>query len=548
MQPLSWLKNYNRENLIPDILSGLIVAVMLVPQAMAYALLAGLPPVVGLYSATIPLLIYAIFGSSRHLAVGPVAIVSLLTLSGISQIAEAGTENYIALAALLALMVGLIQFVLGLLRAGFITDFLSHAVISGFTSAAAIIIGISQLKHLFGVNVPRGHSVFETGIELVRNVQDTNLYSLAIGVIGIILLVVLKRLSKSFPAPLVVVVLSVVAVYFFKLEDFAVQIVGAVPQGFPTLSLPNIDFNSIQALMPIALAIAFVSFMESIAVAQSIASKEKYKLDANAELIGLGLANIVGSIFKGYPVTGGFSRTAVNYQSGAKTPLAAIVTALLVIITLLFLTPLFYYLPKAVLAAIILVAVYGLIDIKTARHLFRLKAVDGWTLVLTFIATLVLGVELGILAGVLFSLAVFIRRSAYPHTAELGYLASEDVYRNVNRYPEAKVQEGVLITRVDASLYFANMAYLEKRLNQAVVDRPNLHTIILDFSAVNDMDAVAIEVLEERMNAFAAQGIVILISGMKGPVRDLVSQTGWTEQFGEKISFNSIKQAVSSLA
>lgn len=542
-----WLAAYQTKDLSADIMAGIIVAVMLVPQGMAYALLAGLPPVTGLYASTIPLIAYALFGSSRQLAVGPVAIVSLMTLAGVSLIAEPGSSDFIALATLLALMVGVIQFVLGLMRAGFITNFLSHAVISGFTSAAAIIIGMSQLKHLLGISLPRTHSVFEALFETGKHISQSNLITLAIGIVSIFILLVFKRFAKRFPASLLIVVLSTVLVYYLNLHEQGVSIIGEVPKGFPVFSLPTLKLESIQALLPIALTIAFVSFMESIAVAKSIASKEKYKLDANNELIGLGLANIVGSFFKAYPVTGGFSRTAINYQAGARTPLASIITAILVIITLLFFTPLFYYLPKAVLAAIVMVAVFGLIDFKEAAHLFKLKRIDGWTLVLTFVATLVLGIEKGILIGAAFSLAVFIRRSAYPHTAELGYLKKANVFRNIRRYPEAQTFEGIFISRVDASLYFANMAYLETRLNNNVADRPDLHTIILDFSAVNDIDAVALEVLEERMLEYKEQGIDVYISGMKGPVRDLAQRAGWYTTFGNKIDFTSIESIMTTL-
>jgi len=544
---ISWLKSYDKKNLSSDLMAGLIVAVMLIPQGMAYALLAGLPPVVGLYASTIPLIIYALFGSSRQLAVGPVAIVSLLTLSGVSLIAEPGSTEFIALAALLALMVGVIQFTLGLMRAGFIINFLSHAVISGFTSAAAIIIGLSQLKHLLGIQLPGSHSVFETLYQTTLRLGQTHLITLTIGILSIATLVLFKRYAKRFPASLLVVIVSTLAVYFFKLNEQGVSIVGEVPQGFPSLALPNLSVESIQALLPIALTISFISFMESIAVAKSIASKEKYKIDANKELIGLGLANVVGAVFKGYPVTGGFSRTAVNYQAGAKTPLASIITAILVSTTVLFFTPLFYYLPNSVLAAIIMVAVYGLIDIQEALHLFRLKPIDGWTLVLSFVATLSLGVEMGILIGASFSLAVFIWRSAYPHSAELGYLKDEDIYRNTSRFPEAQTFKNILILRIDASLYFANMAYLETRLNSATAEKPNLQSIILDFSAVNDMDAVAIATLEEQMQTFKTQGITVMIAAMKGPVRDLVKKANWHNKFEKNISYVSIQQALKKL-
>lgn len=541
---LGWLKRYDKGNLPADLIAGLIVAVMLVPQGMAYALLAGLPPVTGLYASTVPLIVYALFGSSKQLAVGPVAIVSLLTLSGVSLIAEPGSADFIALAALLALMVGVIQFGLGLLRAGFITNFLSHAVISGFTSAAALIIGLSQLKHLLGIQLGRSENVFAILWEAGRNLGETNLITLAIGVVSIATLLLFKRYAGRFPAPLLVVVVSALAVYLFNLNTYGVSIVGDVPRGLPGFSLPALSLESLRALLPTALTIAFVSFMESVAVAKSIASKEKDKVDANRELVGLGLANVVGSLFRAYPVTGGFSRTAVNYQAGAKTPLASVFTALLVILTLLFLTPLFTYLPNAVLAAIVMVAVFGLIDLKEPVHLFKLKPVDGWTLLITFVGTLILGVETGILIGVGFSLLVFVWRSAYPHTAELGYLPEEEVFRNVKRYPEAQTFADVCILRVDAALYFANMAYLEGLLDDTAADRPNIKHIILDFSAVNGVDAVALDTLEERMKELAGQGVTVHISGMKGPVRDLATKAGWYETFKGHIEHLSIEEAL----
>ncbi len=544
---LRWLKSYDKRDLPADLTAGLVVAVMLVPQGMAYALLAGLPPVTGLYASTIPLIIYALFGSSKQLAVGPVAIVSLLTLSGVSLIAEPGSAEFITLAALLALMVGVVQFALGLMRAGFITNFLSHAVISGFTSAAALIIGLSQLKHLLGVQLGRSENVFITLWEAGRNLGEMNLITFTIGALSILTLLLFKRYAKRFPAPLLVVVVSALAVYLFNLNTYGVSIVGDVPRGLPGFALPALNLGSLRALLPTALTIAFVSFIESIAVAKSVASKEKYKVSANRELVGLGLANVFGSFFRAYPVTGGFSRTAVNYQAGAKTPLASIITALLVILTLLFLTPLFYYLPNAVLAAIVMVAVFGLIDVKEPVHLFRLKPVDGWTLLVTFVGTLILGVETGILIGVGFSLLVFVWRSAYPHTAELGYLPEKEVFRNVKRYPEAQTFSGVCILRVDAALYFANMAYLENLLDGTATDLPNVKHIILDFSAVNGVDAVALDTLEVRMKELAAQGVTVRIAGMKGPVRDLATKAGWYETFGERVAHLSLESALKAI-
>lgn len=543
-----WLRRYNlRDDLPGDLIAGLVTAVMLVPQSMAYAMLAGLPPVVGLYASTIPIAIYSLFGSSRQLAVGPVAIVSLLTLAGVGAIAEPGSQEFIALAALLMLMVGVIQAGLGLLRAGFVVNFLSHAVISGFTSAAAIVIGLSQLKHLLGVDIPRESNVVILLSNAVREIGTTHVPTLLIGLASIAALMIGKRISKKFPMPLLVVIVSSLAVWFQGLHNQGVAIVGNVPSGLPTFGAPALSGDALAALAPVAATIAFVGFMESVAVAKAIASRHRYKVDANRELVGLGLANVVGAFFRGYPVTGGFSRSAVNDQAGARTPLAGLVTAVLLGVTLLFFTDLFYYLPRAVLAAIVMVAVFGLIDVKEPVHLFKIKKADAATLLVTFVATLTLGIETGILTGVGFSLLVFVVRSAWPHTAELGWLASEKVYRNVARYPTAKTWPSVYIHRVDASLYFANAAALENRMNDVLAERPELEAIVLDFSGVNDVDGVAIDTLGDRMDAFALQGVQVLLAGVKGPVRDLFERAGWNGKYGDRIQHMSVDSALGSL-
>ncbi|WP_217585841.1 SulP family inorganic anion transporter [Lentibacillus saliphilus] len=544
---LDWIPNYKRTDLKGDLSAGLIVAIMLIPQGMAYAMLAGLSPVIGLYASTIPLIIYALFGTSRQLAVGPVAMVSLLVFTGVTALAEPGTSEYLTLVLLLMLMVGVIQFLLGVLRLGFLVNFLSHAVISAFTSAAALIIGFSQLKDLTGVQYESGNKIFSLIIEAVAKVSEINVVTLAIGVGSIVLLVVFKKFIPKIPGPIVVVSLSILTVFGLKLQNQGVTIVGEVPSGLPGLSLPAISIDSIMILLPIALTISFVGFMESVAMAKAIASKEKYKIDANQELIGLGLANVGGSFFSGYPVTGGFSRSAVNYQSGARTPLASLITAVLILLTLMFFTDFFYYLPKAVLAAIIMVAVYGLIDVKEAKYLFKVRPLDGWTWVITFIATLTLGIIEGILVGLGFSLVLFIARSAYPHVAELGYLKDKNVYRNIVRYPDAEVSPDYLIFRIDASLYFANMSFLENKLTEKMNERPEIKHILLDFSGVNSIDGVSIYSLEELMEAIRNNDIDISLIGVKGPVRDLLKKAGWDDKYPGQFDYHSLHDAVKSI-
>ncbi|WP_214483724.1 solute carrier family 26 protein [Bacillus sp. SM2101] len=540
---VDWMKSYKGSYLKGDLSAGLIVAIMLIPQGMAYAMLAGLPPVIGLYASTIPLIIYALFGSSKQLAVGPVAMVSLLVFSGVSTLAEPGSSEYLSYALLLSLMVGVIQFGMGIFRLGFIVNFLSHAVISGFTSAAALIIGLSQLKHLLGVDIARG-SVFEVLYGAIVQIGNVNFITLSIGALSIAILLYFKKNYPRFPAALIVVVGGSLLVYFLNLQELGVSIVGEVPRGIPSISLPAFDISSITSLLPIALTISFVGFMESIAVAKAIAAKENDKINSNQELSGLGLANIVGSFFSAYPVTGGFSRSAVNYQAGAKTGLASIITAVLIIISLLFFTPLFYYLPNVVLAAIIMVAVFGLIDVKEAVHLFKIKKVDGWTLIVSFIATLVTSIEEGILIGIAFSLLVFIWRSAYPHVAQLGYIEQENVFRNIKRYKNAKTFKDTIIFRIDASLYFANMGFFEEQLRKEIADHPTTTKIVLDFSSVNAIDAVSIDELEKIIDDYKQANIEILIAGMKGPVKDLVKRADWESKYGNNINYLSLQHAL----
>jgi SulP family sulfate permease len=543
---LGWLANYRRPDLGGDLTAGAIVAVMLIPQGMAYAALAGLPPVVGLYASTVPLVLYALFGSSRQLAVGPVAIVSLLTLSGIQQLAEPGSSEFVAYALLLALLVGVIQLGLGLIRGGAIVKFLSHAVISGFTSAAAIIIGLSQFKNLTGADVGRHENVFLLLADVGRNISSVHLLTVAVGGGSVAVLLLLRRLHRRIPAALVVVVASTIAVALLGLDERGVSVVGDVPAGLPGLTVPVLGTDAMRTLIPVALTVSFVGYMESIAVAQSIAAREKQRVGPNQEMRALGVANIGAAFFGGYPVTGGFSRSAINYQAGARTGLASIITAGLIVVTLLLFTDLFFYLPLAVLAAIVIVAVAGLVDINEARHLYRVRRTDAASLVITFIATLSLGVERGILVGIAFSLAVFIWRSAHPHTAEMGYLPEENVFRNVQRYPDALTFPNAVILRIDESLYFANSSFLEDRIREALHERPGVKWVILDFWAVNDIDAVAIETLEDLMVQYRATGRRFMYAGVKGPVRDLMQRAGWKELVGTDMWHLSVQHALAA--
>ena len=543
---LQWLPKYGNAQLKGDLSAGLTVGVMLIPQGMAYAMIAGLPPIYGLYASTIPLIIYAILGTSRQLAVGPVAMVSLLTAAGIGAIAEGGTETYIALTIALAFFVGIIQFLLGAFRLGFLVNFLSHPVISGFTSAAALIIGLSQLKHLLGVDIPRSHHVHEILLNAIERFGEINWSTFAIGIGGIVLIKGIKKVNKSIPGPLLAVVFGIAAVYLLGLTSQGVKIVGEVPSGLPSIGAPQFDFSTIQTLLPIALAISLVSFMESIAVAKAIQSKHKnYKVDSNQELIALGLANVGGAFFQSYPVTGGFSRTAVNDQAGAKTGMASIISALLIVLTLLFLTPLFYYLPKAILASVIMVAVFGLIDYKEAKHLWYANRSDFWMLIVTFVATLALGIEQGIGIGVVLSLAMIIFRTTRPHVAVLGKVPDTHFYRNVERFDQVEARKDLLIVRFDAQLYFANINYFRDKLEDLIAAKgEHLKKVIINAESINNMDSSAVHAISDIVQELRDNGLEICFTGVKGPVRDALVKGHLMEKIGAQNFFMSVQEAV----
>lgn len=533
---LGWMSQYQRQDLRGDLIAGITVAMMLIPQAMSYALLAGLPPYIGLYASVLPLLVYTLFGTSRQLAVGPVAMVALLVASGVGAIAEVGSERYIMLAVLLSLMVGVIQFAMGTFRLGFITNFLSHPVISGFTSAAALIIGFSQLKHIVGLPLPRTENIAETLWLTLSQFSQINPATLAIGGGGIVLLLVLKRINPLMPGAMIAVVVSTLAVWLFDLDTRAgVAVVGAVPAGFPEFAAPAFSLADLSDLLPIAITISIVGFMESIAVAQKIATQKRYEIDADRELVGLGLANLVGAFFKAMPVTGGFSRTAVNNNAGANTGLASIVTAVLIGIALLVLTPLFYYIPNAILGSVIMVAVFGLIDTHEVKHLWQVKRDDLGLLVFTFLATLILGVKTGIFLAVGLSMLWFVIKTTRPHYAVLGRLPGTDVYRNIKRHPDATVTDHVLAIRFDAQFYYGNVSFLKDILKRAEqkMDTTPLKAVVLDACSINQLDSSADTALHQLLRDYRMRGIDLFIANVKGPVMDVMRRSGFVSALGE---------------
>ncbi len=545
---LSWLPAYRREDLVSDLLAGAIVAIMLVPQGMAYALLAGLPPQAGLYASIAPLIIYGVLGTSRTLAVGPVAIVSLLVASSVGALAESGSAEYVQLALALALLVGIIQVVMGLLRVGFMVNFLSHPVLTGFTSAAAIIIGFGQLKYVLGISLPRAEHFYETIIGLAERVEETNWVTLAIGVGSIAILFYFKLgVSKQLQrwgivgstaaalaktAPFVVVLLGALLVWGLQLNEGAgVRIVGDVPSGLPPLTLPPLNMAVWRMLLPSALAISFVGYMESISVAKSLASKRRQKVDPNQELIALGAANLGAMLTGGYPVAGGIGRSAVNFAAGARTGLASMITAVLMALSVIFLVPLFYFLPQAVLASIIIVAVSGMVDVKTFRHVWRYNKADGLSLIVTFFAVLTIGVEMGILAGAGAALLLFIWRTSQPHVAVVGQLEGSEIYRNVLRHDVRTCPKAAAV-RIDGSLYFANCKALEETILGIMADQPHVEHIVLIGTAINAIDASALETLESLNDELKDAGITLHLAAIKGPVLDKLQSIGFVDHIG----------------
>ncbi|MCA9924464.1 MAG: solute carrier family 26 protein [Anaerolineales bacterium] len=548
MPILNWLPNYQRNYFVGDLLAGVIVAIMLVPQGMAYALLAGLPPEVGLYAGILPLILYGIFGTSRSLAVGPVAIASLMVAAGVMHLAEPGSSAYLQYALTLALLVGLLQAVMGLLRVGFLVNFLSHPVLVGFTAGAAILIGFSQLKHLLGVSIPRTEYFYESVLFVAAHIGETSVLTVAIGLVGIGLLLYFKYglgkqlkqwgVSNSLAVPiaksgpLVVVLLGTLLVWGLGLHESAhISIVGDVPGGLPSLTLPTFELPVLQALLPTAIAISMVGYMESISVAKSLASKRRQRIDANQELIALGVANLGATFTGGYPVTGGFSRSVVNFSAGANTGMASIITAVLIALTVIFLTPFFYFLPNAMLAAIILVAVANLIDIKSIKHVWRYNKRDAAALFVTFFAVLAVGVETGILIGVGAAIALFIWRSSKPHVAVVGRLGDSETYRNVLRHP-VQTWPHVVIMRMDENLYFANTKYLEDTVLNLVAECREIEYFVLVGTAVNVIDASALETLESLIHQLKDAGVAFHLAAIKGPVMDKLLDIGFVNHIG----------------
>ncbi|MBA6156047.1 solute carrier family 26 protein [Tenacibaculum sp. S7007] len=528
---LEWLPNYKKSQLRGDVIAGITVAIVLIPQGIAYALIAGLPPIYGLYAALVPQLMYAIFGSSRQVAIGPVAMDSLIVATGVSTLALIGSESYIAIAILLALIVGAIQFLMGVLRLGFIVNFLSRPVIIGFTSAVALIIGLNQFRNLLGVEFLQSDQVHILLEDVFNRIEYFNLNTTIIGIVACIIIMVFRKINKKIPNALVVVALGILAIRFFENQFTDVAIVKDIPSGLPKFSIPVIDIALIRELFPIAATLVMVGYLETISIGKTLEAKQdEYRIRPNQELVALGISNIVGSLFQSYPSTSSFSRSAINEESGGTTGVSALVSAIIVVLTLLFLTPVFYHLPKTILAAIIIVAVFNLINIKEAKRLWKANNLDFWLLVATFFSTLFFGIEYGILIGVGLSLIVLIFRTSRPYAIELGKVPNSDFYRNKSRFKEVVIDDEVLVFRFDAQLFYANSNYFRDKLDELTEEKGEaLKLIVLDAESINRVDSTGIEMLKERIKYYKKRNIEFYFAAVKGPVRDAFFRGGLLE-------------------
>ena len=540
------LKSHSISDWRKDFIAGITVAIMLVPQGMAYAMLAGMPPIYGLYGGLVPLFLYAILGTSRQMSIGPVAISALLVLAGVSQIAEPFTPEYTSLVILTGLLIGMVQLLLGAFRLGFLVNFISHPVIIGFTSAAAIIIAVSQLKDLLGFSIPGFAHSYETVQYAFDHMADTNWLTVILCVSSILIMSLLRKISPAIPGALLVVIGGTLLVYLAGEAKLGIDIVKKVPEGLPVFQLPQISWETIRILTPTVLTVTLIGIVESIGIAKVIQAKHSnYEIRPNQELLALGISKIGGSFFQALPTSGSFTRSAVNNEAGAKSGVASIFTALIIGLTLLLLTPLFYFLPKAVLAAIILLSVKSLFEWEEAKQLWYSHRRDFFMMLTTFIVTLAFGIEEGVSAGVVLSIIMILLRSSKPHVAILGQLPGSINYRNIDRFELAKQPEEMLIVRFDDQLYFANASYFQDIVKDLLKEHPKkINLFVLDASNIHNIDSTGMHTIEQVYSFLTKQNIKFYISGMVGPVRDNIKKMGLLEKLGEKSQFLNIHQAV----
>ncbi|MFN2309316.1 MAG: SulP family inorganic anion transporter [Gammaproteobacteria bacterium] len=528
-----------------DLIAGITVALVLVPQSMAYAQLAGLPPYIGLYASFIPVMLAAFMGSSRQLATGPVAVVSLMTAAALQPLVATGAEGYLVYAAVLALMIGLFQMTLGLFRLGVLVDFLSHPVVVGFTNGAAIIIATSQLSKFFGVKVAQSEHHYETVWRvLVEASQHTHLPTLLMGLLALAIMLLLKKYLPKIPGVLTAVVVTTVLAFVIGFDQMGGQVVGEVPRGLPGLNVPRFGLDVVIQLISAAMTIALIGFMEAVAIAKAMAAQTRQRLDTNQELFGQGLANLTAGLFQGYPVSGSFSRSAVNLTAGAVTGFSSLVTGLVVALTLLFLTPLLYHLPQATLAAVIFMAVINLVKIEPIKHAMKVQKHDGVVAIITFALTLILAphLEMSIMVGVVLSLGLYLYRSMTPRFSELslhpdGTLRDADVF-------DLPRSETITVMRFDGSLYFANTGYFENRVLSHVAVKPNLKYLIIDAEGINEIDATGEDMLHGLVQRLKVAGVDLLFARAKKQIMDIFHASHFIERAGEQHFFRTRTDAI----
>ena len=546
---LDWIGQVRDPNVLrADLVAGTTVALVLIPQSMAYAQLAGLPAYYGLYASFLPVIVASLWGSSAQLATGPVAVVSLLTASTLAAYVTIGSDEFIAMAITLAVLVGAVQFLLGLFRLGVIVNFLSHPVILGFTNAAALIIGLSQLNKIFGVDKPRSEHFVNDIYAVILQIPQTHIPTLIMGVSAIAIMWGLKKYLPKIPGVLVAVTITTFASWLLNFQAHGGQVVGEIPEGLPSLSTPQLSWEMAVKLLPSAFVISLFGFMEAISIAKAMASRSKQHIDPNQELIGQGLANMVGSLGQSYPVSGSFSRSAVNFNAGAITGMSAVFTALIVLITLMFLTPLLYHLPQAVLAAVIMMAVFGLINIKAIKHAWQAHLHDGMAAIVTFIATLAFAPHLdnGIMLGAGMAIVMFLYGTMKPRVAILGRY-KDGTLRDVKVNPDLGTDEKILAIRYDGSLYFANVSFFEDAILEAQAHKPEADFLLIVGDGINQVDASGEEVLHHVISRLRGNGVTVVFSGLKKQVLDTLSRTGLRNTIGDDNIFATADHALESI-
>ncbi len=544
----NWLPSYNRNKFGGDLTAGLTTGVMFIPQGMAYAVIAGVPPIYGLYAGVIPLLIYPLLGTSKNLSIGPVAVDMLIVAAGVGLLAEPNSERYITLVILLTMMAGGLQLLMGSMQLGAVFNFFSRPVIAGFTLAAPIIIAFTQFNNLLGIELPNTQYIIVIIEEVIYKLDDIHLQTFLWGGAAMVLLAIIRYINPIIPASVLILTASIFLAWLTNAGSKGIHLVGDIPMGLPPFELPQINFNNMRELLPTALTLALVQFMSVASLGRTFAKRNDYIIDANHELVAIGSSNFFGSFFQSIPVSGSFSRSAASEQANVQTPLANVITATVIIATLLFLTPLFYYLPMPILAAIIIVSSLNLIDIQEFKELYQTKRTEGLIAIFTAVCTLLIGIQEGILLGVVASMLNILYRYSRPNVAELGIIPGTRLFKNLDRNPEAKPIDCIVILRVDASFSFVNADFFRDFILEKSRERTDsTRFVIIDGSSINTLDTTAAEQLKSMITTLKNWDIELYITGLKGPVRDVINKSGLRDFLGEDHYYREPHEAVTEI-